>query len=243
LAKEGEEVQEAHAIGAFGSLRNRTVWHLGSIFFLANLGFYAYSIWSPQLIKAFVGTSNLMVGLISGAISAVVIATMLLNNAHSDKTGERPLHVAIPLGLMACGFAACALLGHSAMAIVLLALVPIGMGAAYGPFWSMPPSFLVGKAAAGGIAMVATIINLSGFVGPTLVGTLKEQTGDYTAGLLVLCAAAGLAALLMLTLRRTAALAGQQHRRSQSHSYSFANAQAYAGGESPAAPYDQAHRS
>jgi MFS transporter, ACS family, tartrate transporter len=210
LATEEKEVQEAHAISALASLRNPIVWHLGGIFFLANLGLYTYSIWSPQIIKSFVGASNLMVGLISGTISVVVIAIMVLNNAHSDRTGERPLHVVIPLGVMACGFAACALLGHSPAAIVLLALVPIGMGAAYGPFWSMPSSFLAGKAAAGGIAMVATIVNVSGFVGPTLVGTLKGRTGDYTAGFLVLGAAAGLAALLTLPLRRTAALAGRQ---------------------------------
>jgi ACS family tartrate transporter-like MFS transporter len=94
--------------------------------------------------------------------------------------------------------------------IDLVALVPIGMGAANGPFWSMPSSFLVGKAAAGGIAMVNTIANVAGFVGPTLVGTLKVQTGDYTMGLLGLGAAAGLAALLTLPLRRTAALAVRQ---------------------------------
>jgi ACS family tartrate transporter-like MFS transporter len=207
LATEAKEVQDAHAIDAWAALRNPTVWHLGSIYFLANLGIYAYNFWSPQIIKSFVAAGNMMVGVISGVISALVIVIMMLNSAHSDRTGERLLHVAIPFGLMACGFTACALLGHSPEAIVLLALVPIGMGAAYGPFWSIPSSFLVGKAAAGGIAMVNTIVNVAGFVGPTLVGTLKGQTGDYTTGFLVLGAAAGLAALLTLPLRRTAALA------------------------------------
>jgi ACS family tartrate transporter-like MFS transporter len=93
------------------------------------------------------------------------------------------------------------------MAIVFLALVSLGMGAAYGPFWSMPTLFLVGEAAAGGIAMVATILNFSSFVGATLVGTLKGQSGDYTTGLLVLGAAAGLGELLTLPLRRRAVLA------------------------------------
>ena len=210
LALEDNELQDAHAIGAMASLRNPTVWHLGAIFFLANLGSYAYSIWSPQIIKSFMGADNLMVGLISGAISVIVIAAMALNNAHSDRTGERLLHVSIPLGIMACGFGACAVLGHSPWAVVLLALVPIGIGAAYGPFWSIPCSFLVGKAAAAGIATVATLANFAGFVGPTLVGTLKSQTGDYTAGLFVLGGAAGVAALLTLPLQRGAAIAGRQ---------------------------------
>lgn len=210
LSMEEKEVQEAHAISALASLTNPTVWHLGGIYFLANLGMYAYTIWSPLIIKSFVGSSNLMVGLISGAISAVMIVIMLLNSTHSDRTGERPFHVAIPFGVVSCGFAASALLGHSPAAVVFLALVPIGMGAAFGPFWSMPSSFLVGKAAAGGIAMVATIVNVAGFVGPIVVGTLKAQTGDYATGLLVLGGAAGLGALLTLPLRRTAALAVRQ---------------------------------
>jgi ACS family tartrate transporter-like MFS transporter len=209
LAAEEQAVRETHAIGALDALTNPTVWHLGTIFFLANLGFYAYSIWSPQIIKAYLGTHDLMVGVISGAISAVVCATMLLSNAHSDRTGERPLHVVTGLAVMCGGFAACALSGPSPVAIVFLALVPLGIGIGWGPFWSMPASFLVGQAAAGGIAMVATIVNVSGFVGPTLVGTLKGQTGGYTTGLLVLGAAAGLATLLTLPLRRTAALAAR----------------------------------
>jgi len=209
LAVEEKEVQDVHAIGALASLRNPTVWHLGTIFFLGNLGLYAYSIWSPQIIKSFVGADNLMVGLISGAISVLVVAAMALNNAHSDRTGERLLHISIPLGIMAFGFGACAVLGHSPLAVVLLALVPIGMGAAYGPFWSMPSSFLAGKAAAAGIAMIATLANAAGFFGPTLVGALKSQTGEYTAGLFALGGAASLAALLTLPLRRGAAVAGQ----------------------------------
>lgn len=94
-------------------------------------------------------------------------------------SGERSLHVAIPLFAMACGFTAAASFGVSSLAIVALALVPIGMGAAYGPFWSMPTTFLSGRAAAGGIAMIATIVNLSGFLGPTLVGWLKGLSGGH----------------------------------------------------------------
>src|SRR6516164_1782622 len=90
------------------ALRNPTVWHLGTIFFLANLGFYGYSIWAPQIIKSYVGTSDLTVGVIFGVISAAVVAAMILSNAHSDRTGERPLHVAFALAIMCCGFAATA---------------------------------------------------------------------------------------------------------------------------------------
>jgi len=210
LSAEREAARAAHPIGAMAALTNRTVWHLGIIFFLANLGFYAYSIWSPQIIKSFVGTSNLIVGVISGGISAVVIVVMLWNSRHSDRSGERPLHVAIPLLVISGGFAASAACGASPLAILFLALVPIGMGAAYGPFWSMPTAFLVGEAAAGGIALVATIVNSSGFVGPMLVGAIKGRSSDYSTGFLLLSGAAVAAALLTLPLRHAAVLARRQ---------------------------------
>jgi len=47
-----------HMRGSWAALKNPTIWHLGVLFFLANLGFYAYSIWSPQMIKAYVGATN-----------------------------------------------------------------------------------------------------------------------------------------------------------------------------------------
>ena len=210
LSAEYEATKAANPIGVIAALRNSTVWHLGSIFFLANVGFYAYSIWSPQIIKSLFGTSDLMVGVISGGISAIMIVVMLWNGAHSDRSGERPVHVVIPMLVMCAGFAATAALGTSHVAIFFLALVPIGIGAAMGPFWSMPTALLVGKPAAAGIALVATIVNFGGFVGPTLVGALKDQAGDYSMGFLLLSGAAGIGALLALLLRRPALLARVQ---------------------------------
>jgi len=207
LLAEREATYGKHRIGALAALANRWVWHLGIILFLANLGFYAYSIWSPQIIKAFLGTSDFIVGIVSGVISAIVILGMRWNGAHSDRSRERPLHVAFPLLLMCIGFAASAASGASPIAILFLALVPIGMGAAYGPVWSLPSAFLAGEGAAAGIAMVNTINSLSGFVGPTLIGALKSQTGSYSTGLLVLSGAASAAALLTLPLARTSVLA------------------------------------
>jgi ACS family tartrate transporter-like MFS transporter len=203
ITSENLEAQRIHPSGSWAALKNPTIWHLGVIFFLANLGFYAYSIWSPQMIKAYVGATNWMVGVVSGAISAIVILAMTMNCAHSDRTGERVLHVAIPLSGMCLGFLAAASTGESPLAIACLALVPIGIGAAYGPFWSMPGSFLVGEGAASGIAMVNTLANASGFFGPTVVGVLKSQSGGYAKGFVVLGVAAGLAALLTVPLRGT----------------------------------------
>jgi MFS transporter, ACS family, tartrate transporter len=182
------------------ALTDITVWKLGIIFLLVAAGFYGYSFWAPLVIKSLTGLSNLKIGLVLGAISAITILGMLLNSYHSDRTGERALHIAIPLLVMGLGFIGCALLRQPVLAIIALALVPLGHCASYGPFWSMPTQFLTGPAAAAGIALVTMIANVGGFAGPALIGVLKTRTGTHTDAFLLLGGLAVIATLLALRI-------------------------------------------
>jgi ACS family tartrate transporter-like MFS transporter len=185
-------------IGA--ALTDRAVWKLGIIFLLAAAGFYGYSFWAPLVIKSLTGISNFEVGLVLSAISAVTIFGMLLNSYHSDRSGERPMHIAMPLLVMGLGLVACALLHQPVLAIIALALVPLGHCASYGPFWSMPTQFLTGPAAAAGIALVTMIANVGGFAGPAFIGLMKTRTGTYTDAFLLLGGLAIVAAFLALRI-------------------------------------------
>jgi ACS family tartrate transporter-like MFS transporter len=192
------------------ALTDVTVWKLGIIFLLVAAGFYGYSFWAPLVIKSLTGISNFKVGLVLGAISAVTILGMLLNSYHSDRTGERAVHIGVPLLLMAVGFVGCALLDQPVLAIIALALVPLGHCASYGPFWSMPTQFLTGPAAAAGIALVTMIANVGGFAGPALIGVLKARTGTHTDAFLLLGGIAVVAAFLALRIGPAQARSGEQ---------------------------------
>jgi ACS family tartrate transporter-like MFS transporter len=192
------------------ALTDPTVWKLGIIFLLVAAGFYGYSFWAPLLIKSFTGLSNLKVGLVLGAISAVTILGMLLNSYHSDRTGERVIHIAVPLLVMGVGLTGCALLRQPILAIIALSLVPLGHCASYGPFWSMPTQFFSGPAAAAGIALVTMIANVGSFAGPTLIGILKTRTGTHTAAFLLLGGLAVVAALLALRINSAPARTNEQ---------------------------------
>src|SRR5215813_12068347 len=123
------------------ALTDITVWKLGIIFLLVAAGFYGYSFWAPLIIRSLTGLSNFKIGLVLGAISAVTIVGMLLNGYHSDRRGERPIHIAVPLLLSGIGLIGCALLNQPVLAVIALSLVPLGHCASYGPFWSMPTQF------------------------------------------------------------------------------------------------------
>jgi MFS transporter, ACS family, tartrate transporter len=193
-------------VGIFAALTNPTIWHLGIIFLCAAIGFYGYSFWAPLVIKSLTGASDFGVGVVLGAISAVTIILMVLNSAHSDHTDERPLHVAVPLSISGAGFFGCAVLRQPILAVFFLALVPMGHCAAYGPFWSMPSRFLTGAPAAAGIALVVTIANVGGLVGPTIIGAMKDRFGTHGPAFMVLGGCAIVAALLAIGLRRVGAL-------------------------------------
>ena len=201
LATERATRNATRTIGTLAALKDRTIWRLGILFLLVAIGFYGYSFWAPLLIRSFTGSTDFGVGLIFALFSAVTVICMLLNGAHSDRSDERPLHIAIPLALMTVGFTGCALLRHPGAAIFSLALVPIGHCAAYGPFWSMPTRFLTGTAAAAGIALVTTIASIGGFVGPTLMGVMKDWTGTHVPAFLLLGGFALISALLAVQLR------------------------------------------
>jgi len=192
------------------ALTDATVWKLGIIFLLVAAGFYGYSFWGPLVIKSLTGLSNFKVGLVLGAISAVTILGMLLNSYHSDHTRERAVHIAVPLFVMAIGLVGCALLHQPVLAIIALALVPLGHCASYGPFWSMPTQFLTGRAAAAGIALVTMIANVGGFAGPALIGVLKSRTGTHTDAFLVLGGLAVIATLLSLRIGPAQVLSNEQ---------------------------------
>jgi ACS family tartrate transporter-like MFS transporter len=201
LASERRACDEKRQVTLRAALTDRTVLLLGTLGIFTGMGFYAYTYWSPLIIQSITGASDLNVGFIVAAISAVAVIGMLFNGAHADRTGELPVHAAVAILVMAVGFVGCALLRMPLLALLALALVPIGWCAMLPPFWSIPSRILTGRAAAGGIAMVNSIPCIGSFLGPTLIGYLKERTGTHHVAFLILGGCTLIAALMMLRLR------------------------------------------
>ncbi|MDC6126995.1 MFS transporter, partial [Burkholderia gladioli] len=134
--------------------------------------------------------------------SVLAVVAMILWARHSDRSGERTWHVVIPCALACVGFVFAG--GSSTIVGVIAALVVVNVGisAAKAPLWAMPSLFLSGSGAAAGIAMINSIGNLGGFVGPFAIGWLKGVTGGYAAGLYVVGASLALSAVLTLVLAR-----------------------------------------
>ena len=143
-----------------------------------------------------------MVVLLSAIPYVAATIGLVVIGAHSDRTGERRWHVAAPCLIGALGFILTTLAPPTpAYALTTLSIAAFGIFGTLGPYWTLPTAFLRGTAAAGGIALVNSVGNLGGFVGPFLVGWIRDVTGGFTAGLLTLAAILVIGAVLTLRLQ------------------------------------------
>jgi ACS family tartrate transporter-like MFS transporter len=161
--------------------------------------------WTPQVVKSFSSQySNTVVGLLVMIPQLVGLGTMILVSRSSDRRMERKYHAAIP-GIVA-GFAFMSLGATRSpfISILLLSLVAVGVYSFYAPFFSLPSEFLTGFSAASGIALINSVANLGGFVGPYAVGFTSQRTGSLYSGLALAGVSIFISASLVLLLSKEA---------------------------------------
>jgi ACS family tartrate transporter-like MFS transporter len=130
---------------------------------------------------------------------------MVLWGFSSDRRHERIWHVALSTILAAVGFIVASLAQSDLLALAALTAATVGLMATLGPLLSLPSSFLSGTAAAGGIALCNAFGNVGGFVGPYMIGMLKQETGGYASAMAALAFVLVMAALITLALGRAMA--------------------------------------
>jgi ACS family tartrate transporter-like MFS transporter len=184
------------------NLLSGRVWVLSAAYFLNAVVTYGVFLWLPRILRDASGFSGLRLSAITAVPFVAALVAMVLIGRHSDRTGERKWHVVVCALTAAAGLLLAITFQTSWPLIVLsFTLSQVGQRSVMSVFWAIPPIFLGGTAAAAGIAMINAIGNLGGAVGPTVMGWLRESTGNYTGGLLVLVAALVVEAVLVMSLR------------------------------------------
>ncbi|NEX61957.1 MFS transporter [Noviherbaspirillum galbum] len=198
LASESGKIEVSHASGAFTNAR---VWVLCACYFGIIMGLYGIGFWLPTLIKASGVTNSLDIGLLTMIPYGVAAVTMILVGQSSDRTRERRWHVAIPAVVGAAGLVISTIVpAQPAFAVLSLTLATAGILGALCQFWSIPPAFLGGAAAAAGIALINSVGNLAGFVSPYVVGWIKDATQSTDIGLYCVAFSLVAAAFIVMTV-------------------------------------------
>jgi MFS transporter, ACS family, tartrate transporter len=195
------QFRAGHTDGVWRALCDPRVLALALIYSGTSAGLYTLGLWSPLILRQF-GFSPLKTGWISAASGVVAILGMIAWARHSDRTRERKWHVVVPCVAACLGFVWAGVATTAIGVILALMIANVGVSAAKGPLWAMPTTFLAGASAAAGIALINSIGNLGGFIGPFAIGWLKARWGSYGGGLYVVGAMLALSGGITLAVSR-----------------------------------------
>jgi ACS family tartrate transporter-like MFS transporter len=174
---------------------------LGIALAFVQIGLYGTQLWVPQIVQS-LGFSNFVNGFITSIPFLCGAIAMVLWGHASDVAKDRIRYVVMPCLFAAAGMLAASLTGNYVMVLLGLTCGLIGLLALDGPLFSLPRTFLTGAAAASGIALLNSIGTLGRFIGPYIVGYLREETGGFSAGMVATAISMVLAAVIVLVLGR-----------------------------------------
>ena len=182
------------------ALLDKRVLLLSLVYFGGTFAGYGIVLFQPQIVHRLAEGFG-MTGLINAIPYAFAAVAMVLWGHHSDRTGERPRHVALAYAVGAIGLIATALMTDPVLTMVTLVVAAMGQASTGPTFWTLPTAMLSGTAAAGGIALINALGNLGGFFGPYLFGLVKDATGgSFTFALMVLALGPIMSAGIVLAL-------------------------------------------
>lgn len=200
LARERDE-HSSH-VPAWKSLGDPRVLLLAGTLFFGLTATYGISLWMPKIVEKLSARGVSQVSLIAAIPYLIALPAMLLVGWHSDKTGERKWHAAIPRMIAGAALAVCIVSSeHVWVSMIALSIAAAGFYGSHGGFWPIPNMLLGRTAVAASIGLINSFGNLGGFIGPYAIGYLTDKTGGFGAGLLLLSICSIASGLLVLCVR------------------------------------------
>lgn len=182
------------------AIKDTRVLILALIQFGFTLGSYGLGIWLPQIIKGY-GLANLTVAFVSAIPYLFASLGMILWAWGVDRSGKKIANLTIACLLGAAGMAIFAATGSLIVSLIGATVALVGVTSARAIFWTIPTRFLTGSGAAGGLAFINSIGLIGGFVGPSMMGWLKDATGSFLVGSLAMAGILVVATLLSASLK------------------------------------------
>ncbi|MBD1587434.1 MFS transporter [Pseudomonas typographi] len=195
------------------ALKDRRVLLLALYYLPVTLSIYGLGLWLPTLVQQF-GGSDLTTGFVSAVPYVFGIAGLLIVPRSSDRFNDRYGHLAGLYVLGALGLFFSAWFATPVLQLAALCAVAFSLFSCTAVFWTLPGRFFAGASAAAGIALINSVGNLGGYLGPFAIGALKQHTGQLASGLYFLAAVMLCGLLLTVVvyrvLERRHALAPEQ---------------------------------
>jgi ACS family tartrate transporter-like MFS transporter len=203
-ARLSSEDTSEHHHNLWRALLDPRVIALGLVNFGVLAGANGVSLWLPQIVQA-MGFTNVLTGFIVALPNLISTVVMVLWGRSSDARGERVWHIAIPALIASSSFMLASLTQIDLVMLIGLSITQIMLWSAIAPLIALPSAFLSGQARAGGLALVVSIGQIGSFSGSTIIGILRERTGDYSASMAAIGLILLISALIVLALGRAMA--------------------------------------
>jgi ACS family tartrate transporter-like MFS transporter len=201
LGTERDKIERAGRLKLLQALIDMRVLALSAIYTTTVAASYGITFFMPQIVKG-LGLSNVMTGLVTAIPYTIGAVGLVLWGHSSDRRRERRWHLIVAGALAAVGLVSAGWLHQSYWALAAISVTTVGLYGSRACFWPMPSLFLTGAAAAAGIALINSIGALGGYVGPFIVGWIKDSTNSFEMGLYFLAACALLSAVLTFLATR-----------------------------------------
>ena len=201
LQAERAKVDAAGKLSVVQVLTDPRVLAISAIYFFSATANYGITFFLPQIVKG-LGHSNFMTGMLTAIPYTVGVLGLLAFGYSSDRFMERRRHLITAATVGGCGFLLAAWAGNSYWALAAMCIATIGTYGSRPTMWPMPSQFLTGASAAVGIALINSIGNLGGYVGPFVVGWIKDSTKSFEMGVYFLAGCAFMAGVIAYLARR-----------------------------------------
>lgn len=169
-------------------------------YFGFQMGMYGIGLWLPQIVSNS-GASDLVTGMLSAVPYVAAIIAMYFWGRFVDRRGASGSSVFIPGAIAAVSLAVSAFIPSFALQFVLLTVLTAGVISALPAFWANASRVLPLGSAAIGIALINSVGNLGGFVGPFSIGWIRDYTDSFQMGLLAVAAAVAISSVTVLLVR------------------------------------------
>ena len=200
LARERDTREQVQRFSVRSALTSPVVLLAGLAGAGINGAAYGLILFLPQMIHA-MGISAQMAPLVNAVPFVVVSIVMMWWAAHSDRARERNWHAAIPAAIAGLALISCAVLTDPLAIMVALTIGLTGVFCYVSVFWAVPSAMLSGAAAAAGLALINALSNVGSFFGPYLVGWVKNTTGSFSLGIMLMGCGPLVSAVIAATLR------------------------------------------
>jgi ACS family tartrate transporter-like MFS transporter len=194
------------------TIREPRYWGWATVFFAYNVGSSALRLWQPTMLRGMSSAGDSTIAVLS-AIPAAVAAIAILATGYSSRlTGDRRWHIVAPLAIGAVGLFMVSSATSTVACIVAASLASTAV-ACQPPLFASVTALADGRNRAAAVAFVNSVSMIGSFVGPTLVGYLRDATGSFEVAYVVLAAGVAAGAVLAVGVRETAARSVQTIER------------------------------